>query len=190
MTKDLNALISKNELAQERFKDLEEYFGSSKSILEDREEFKKWLERGKQNTKKVDELESKLEQQPSEEAIKYLECNDIDVQKFTEAMKKQRLQVIKPNICDDCVSRQAVVEYIKACGAELGDDIENEFVREDIQALPPVTPIHGTCKDCFYYNIDEDGHGYHCEKYGYTRFPVYADFYCKDFEKRGNENDC
>ena len=48
---------------------------------------------------------------------------------------------------------------------------------------------HGTCKDCFYYNIDEDGHGYHCEKYGHTRFPVYADFYCKDFEKRGGENE-
>ena len=47
----------------------------------------------------------------------------------------------------------------------------------------------GTCKDCFYYAIDEDGHGYHCEKYGHTRFPVYADFYCADFEKRGNENE-
>ena len=41
-----------------------------------------------------------------------------------------------------------------------------------------------TCKDCFYYNIDEDGRGYHCEKYGHTRFPVYADFYCADAERR------
>lgn len=40
------------------------------------------------------------------------------------------------------------------------------------------------CKDCFYYNIDEDGRGYHCEKYGHTRFPVYADFYCADAERR------
>jgi hypothetical protein len=41
-----------------------------------------------------------------------------------------------------------------------------------------------TCKDCFYYNIDEDGCGYHCEKYGHTRFPVYADFFCADGERR------
>lgn len=33
----------------------------------------------------------------------------------------------------------------------------------------------------------EDGCGYHCEKFDYTRFPVYADFYCADFEKRGSE---
>jgi hypothetical protein len=41
-----------------------------------------------------------------------------------------------------------------------------------------------TCEDCFYYNIDEDGCGYHCEKYGHTRFPVYADFFCADGERR------
>lgn len=173
MIKDLESLIRRNELAQERFKDLEEYFGGSKSILEDRKEFKKWLERGKQNTKKVDELESKLEQQPS----------------------------------DDCVSRQAVLDLINA-------DWKYEGLELSVNELPPVTPAHciaavrfskedlreicnerievecthGTCKDCFYYNIDEDGHGYHCEKYGHTRFPVYADFYCKDYEKRGDEN--
>lgn len=62
-----------------------------------------------------------IEQQPSDETIKYLECNDIDVQKFTEAMKKQRLQV-KPNICDDCISRQAVLDNAYAYGNGLEPD--------------------------------------------------------------------
>ena len=98
------------------------------------------------------ELEKALEQQPSDETIKYLECNDIDVQEFIKAMKKQPLQAVQPNStqlifemmnrppCDDCVSRQAVIEYIKNCGAELGHDCENEAVVEDILNMPPVTP--------------------------------------------------
>ena len=57
-------------------------------------------------------------------------------------------------------------------------------VRDDC----PLAEI-GTCKDCKHYYMDEDGHGYHCEKFDYTRFPVYADFYCADFEKRGAENE-
>ena len=88
---------------------------------------------------------------------------------------------------DDCISRQAVVKYIEACGAELGHDLENESVREDILNMPPVTPTHGTCKDCK-YNVDDGktiamcdiGHRF------YMREP--STFYCADFEKRGNEN--
>ena len=150
-----------------------------------------------------------LEQQPSDETIKYLECNDIDVQKFTESMKKQRLQVIKPNICDDCVSRQAVVEYIKSCGAELGHDIENESVREDILNMPPVTPAHciaevrfskedlreicnerieiecthGICKHC-HNAVKNYGNGrIYCV---FSNCIYDEDFYCKEFKKRGN----
>ena len=74
-----------------------------------------------------------LEQQPV-----YIECNDIDVQKFTEDMKKQRLQVIKPNICDDCVSRQAVLDCLTATGLKKFDFILD--AREKVNNLPPVTP--------------------------------------------------
>ena len=66
-------------------------------------------------------------------------------------------------------------------------DIAFKSIVRAIQALPPVTPTHGTCKDCKHCYMDEDGCGYHCEKFDYTRFPVYADFYCADYEKRGNK---
>lgn len=50
------------------------------------------------------------------------------------------IKALEQQPCDDCVSRQAVIEYIEACGAELGHDIENESVREDILNMPSVTP--------------------------------------------------
>jgi hypothetical protein len=56
---------------------------------------------------------------------------------------------------------------------------------EEIKELPPVIPTHETCKDCRHYYVDEDGYGYHCERVDYTRFSVYADFYCACFKKRG-----
>lgn len=92
-------------------------------------------------------------------------------------------------------------------------DIAFKSIVRAIQALPSVTPTHciaevkfskedlreicnerieiecthGTCKDCKHYYIDEDGCGYHCERDDCTRFSVYADFYCKEFKKRGSE---
>ena len=92
---------------------------------------------------------------------------------------------------DDCVSRQAVLDMATTIQTDdySGNEIIDVVEVDDIKSLPPVTPTHGKCKDCKHYYMDEDGHGYHCEKFDYTRFPVYADFYCADFEKRGNENE-
>lgn len=70
---------NKNDVAQERYQDLIEYFGSkevAKTILEDRKEFKAWLERLRWNTKKVDELARELEQ------IKGANKNDLGVEKI------------------------------------------------------------------------------------------------------------
>lgn len=43
--------------------------------------------------------------------------------------------------CEDCVSRKAVVEYIKNSYSELGYDRENELVVEDILTMPSVKPV-------------------------------------------------
>lgn len=47
---------------------------------------------------------------------------------------------VEKESCDDCISRQAVLEYIDGSEAELGHSSENELVRQDIKEFPPVTP--------------------------------------------------
>ena len=67
---------TKNDLAQERYQDLIEYFGDekvAKTILESRKEFKAWLERLRWIVKRVDELDRELEQ------IKETTKNDLGV---------------------------------------------------------------------------------------------------------------
>ena len=157
-----------------------------------------------------------LEQQPSEDCVSlevYKQVvweRDIAIEQLKELGYSFGEKI---STSDDCVSRQAVIDMTGLSNWFDSSDDYNSFV-EDLCKLPPVTPTqciaavrfskddlreicnerieiectHGTCKDCFYYNIDEDGHGYHCEKYGHTRFPVYADFYCKDFEKKGGSD--
>lgn len=81
---------TKNDLAQERYQDLMEYFNDkevAKTILEDRKEFKAWLERLRWNVKRADELARELEQ------IKSTTKNDLGV---------------------DCISRQKVLDLINA----------------------------------------------------------------------------
>lgn len=51
------------------------------------------------------------------------------------------LTTLKQEPCEDCVSRKAVVEYIKNSDAELGHDSENELVVEDILTMPSVKPV-------------------------------------------------
>ena len=127
------------------------------------------------------------------------------------------IKALEQEPCEDAVSRKAVHNMLEDIPIVDTDKWFNWLQKACLRLadLPSVTPTqciatvqfskedlrdicnerieiectHGTCKDCFYYNIDEDGHGYHCEKYGHTRFPVYADFYCKDFKKRGGENE-
>lgn len=45
---------------------------------------------------------------------------------------------------EDCISRQAVLEYIEGSEAELGHSSENELVCQDIKEFPPVIPEHCT----------------------------------------------
>jgi hypothetical protein len=75
--------------------------------------------------------------------------------------------------------------------------LEQQPSNEDVQRvvdylLKPVTPTHGTCKDCKHWK-DSDGvyrRGVSAEsKCPINIKEVYeGDFYCADFEKRGSEN--
>ena len=88
---------------------------------------------------------------------------------------------------EGCVSREAMLNAITEIDNNVNMDIYTNEVREIVNELPPVIPTHGTCKDCKHYCMDEDGYGYHCKRVDYTRFSVYADFYCAGYAKRGNE---
>lgn len=72
----------------------------------------------------------------------------VDNKMYKKVMETIKSQMFNQPTSDDCVSRQAVVEYIKSCGAELGHDCENEAVIEDILTLPPVTPTIPSSEDC------------------------------------------
>lgn len=88
---------------------------------------------------------------------------------------------------DDCVSRQEVIRI-----AEQGQVQGFEWQIKKLVALPPVTPTHGTCKNCK-----------HCEDISKDVFKIYKnsyclkqgnniyrdDFYCASYEKRGSENE-
>lgn len=60
-----------DDIAQERYKDLCEYFGGAKDILKSREDFKAWLGRIKWHIRKAEELYEKYEnkQEPCTDAV-------------------------------------------------------------------------------------------------------------------------
>lgn len=60
-----------DDIAQERYKDLCEYFGGAKDILKSREDFKAWLGRVKWHIRKAEELYEKYEykKEPCDDAV-------------------------------------------------------------------------------------------------------------------------
>jgi len=136
-----------------------------------------------------------------EQAIEWLKslnyCDGEETQEVAQAIEIA-IKALEQQPCDDCISRQAVLDILSHYAHNFGADNE-------IKALPSVTPtqciatvqfskddlreicnerieiecIHGTCKDCRWLTTDEDGN-YYCRQTGYFDS---LDFYCKDFEK-------
>lgn len=108
---------TKNDLAQERYQDLIEYFGGEDIVLKDRKEFKAWLERVKWHVKRADELARELEQ------IK---------------------GTTKENLGVDAVSRDEVCRYVaEFVNHEFSTREEEELIDNiitGIEHLPSVTP--------------------------------------------------
>ena len=90
--------------------------------------------------------------------------------------------------CDDCVSRAEVlqmIEDIQNAGGFIGYNTYSEAF-DQVDNMPPVTPIHGTCKYCRRYNRSEMFCTYHG---GYLMQKCDPDYYCWDFERRESNND-
>lgn len=93
---------------------------------------------------------------------------------------------------DDCVSRTQAIEWIEnlrqmdKCFGNYEDDyFPLSEVIDRLKNVPPVTPTHGTCKDCKYCEDIGIKGTFYCKRYGINHLDKY---YCADFEKRGNEN--
>jgi hypothetical protein len=80
----------------------------------------------------------------------------------------------------DCVSRQAVDKLCFRFLKPYNED--NMAFYEHFCDLPPVIHTHGTCKDCRWLTTDEDGNYYCRQTWDFDSL----DFYCADYEKRGN----
>lgn len=143
-------------------------------------------------------------------------CAD-EHRKLTEWLKDYK-RLLEQQSSEDCVSRQAVFETIDDCNSDGLKGIfcsydDGERFKEYIKKLPPVTPTqciaavrfskddlreicnerieiecsHGTCKDCKH----RDPEDIMCDC-GHTivwQTPRPDNWYCADFEKRGNENE-
>jgi len=102
------------------------------------------------------------------------------------------IEALEQQPSDDYVSRKAILDAITEIDGNINMDIYTNEVREIVKELPPVTPIHGMCKDCKHWK-DSDGvyrRGIGAEsKCSINNSKVFeGTFYCTDFEKRGNEN--
>ena len=148
---------TKNDLAQERYQDLIEYFGSkevAKAILGSRKEFKAWLERLRWNVKRANELARELEQiqRPNKNDLGVETTTMIDKSNFSQEQYKADLQSAydcgyaqaKNDLGVDCISRQALYDALyERFHEEDTNNITNVTlgsVRNFVKDFPSVTP--------------------------------------------------
>ena len=61
------------------------------------------------------------------------------------------IKALEQQSSDDCVSRQEVTDELNRLGRNaFKDDTDYDNFFTFVDSLPPVTPTHGTCKDCKY----------------------------------------
>lgn len=141
-------------------------------------------------------------------------CNshNFDDGKEIQSAQDKIIKALEQQSSEDSVSRQAVLSKAELIELEDGKSFMS-IDPEDVKALSPVTPTHciatvkfskddlrencnerieiecthGTCKECLNHGIskqyeDIDGARYCSSFRTYTGY----DFYCADFEKRGN----
>lgn len=136
--------------------------------------FQSWCQReignncSKEDYAMFNNIMALLEQQPSEDCVS----------------REQAIKTISTDIELNLKGRSGLLKY----SDEIKDILKTllDSQEKKLKALPPVTPTHGTCKDCKHWcHID----GYEsldtCRLIFRTR---HSDFYCADFEKRGNKD--
>lgn len=125
-----------------------------------------------------------------EQAVKFANClknnYTIDFNDMADFCD-MAIKALEQQPGDDCVSREEVIDELNRLGRNaFKDDTDYDNFFAFVDSLPPVTPIHGTCKDCKHNKqvtcleyLCKQGHRF------FMREP--STFYCADYEKRGNK---
>lgn len=110
---------TKNDIAQERYQDLIEYFGGEDTVLKDRKEFKAWLERLRWNVKRADELARELGQlRPTTKDCLLVEQIVDKVIEKAMSIKPKDVIPQEPR-CKECKWwKDSDGKYRRSCGAE------------------------------------------------------------------------
>ena len=116
----------------------------------------------------------------------------VDEDMYKKVMDTIKNQMFSQSTSDDCVSRADLLSQINKSWGTI--ETKLDFVNI-VKALSPVTPIHGTCKDCKHwerigYAIPSDGRCKHFDDVwrGNSILPLEhgttENFYCADFKRR------
>jgi hypothetical protein len=159
------------DVAKEIYEDLCEYFGEAKSILNSREEFKKWLDRVKWHIRKAEELYEKYEykQEPCEDAVsrqrdnlKCFECIHVEMCRWVDEVKQEgcefyeeefeELDFVQPHksvnvklvVSEDCISRKAAIEAFKSSKHADTSTWTTYCIEGVLEDLPSVYPEQRT----------------------------------------------
>lgn len=113
---------------------------------------------------------SKNDKNISEEERK----EDIEIYQDQLEALNMAIKALEQQSCD-CVSRQALLEFVESKYQSNWWNVDEVLAK--IKDLPPVTPTHGTCKDCKHMNTEK--------RCTLTWQIMYDETYgCADFEKR------
>lgn len=107
---------------------------------------------------------------------------------FVEMIKRDNVSPVTPTISssDDCIARQPLIDNWNSCADMLVGEGDSAIVMDWIFDALPVTPIHGTCKNCSHR--DPEDKKCDCGHDIIWQLPRPDDWYCKDFEKRGKKS--
>lgn len=121
-----------------------------------------------------------------EQAIEVLHELDGSLYETQQVALDMAIKALEQQPSEDCVSRKELYNHCfdATIIGKSGKSITRGILLEDeIDGLPPVTPTHGTCKDCKYLLKDISSF---CCRINYRRV-TNQNFYCGNYEKREGE---
>lgn len=136
----IEALEQEPTIAQERYQDLCDYFGNDTEIIEnflnDGEEFKKWLERVRFNTKGCNELHDELET---------IKRQELTQSQHIESVENKPDALESALETEDCISRKALLSHLYNFKTQGEGIVQSTIlaIENCVEDMPSVQPKHG-----------------------------------------------